>query len=614
MADETNPTSNNQNPPNQGFVTKQVETPVYAVDPTTTSAGGFKGFYKANKIYFWAIFIGVIIISALAYFAFKQAPQVVLTEANIQIDVQVPAQVPSGSEAVYTITLKNQDSQKLVGAELELAYPDGMVFISSGPSSFQPENLSSTLFPVPDLLPGQNTPLFLKVKVSGNVSDQKTLNIKLHYKYANFNSEFIKQQLATVTLAASAVLIELQGPATTNNAQLVIYSIKYQNSSDADLKSSRVKMQYPEGFVFASATPAPSLGTDTWDLGSLAKGAEGNIQVQGTFSANNPGESKTALASFLILGNDGQFFIQNTSSFITAIASLPLLVSQELDSDNPSGIINPGDELTFRVRYQNNAGVVANGVNISVSLDSKIVDLSSIRAEAGQINNNSVTWNAATVPQLERLAPNDAGQLSFSLKINNPATKDSSKNLSLVSSVKIKSDEYDSYFPGNQLTFKVASPSSIGKTLSFVSGQFPPQVGRSTTYKVRLSLNNSSNDFSNGLLTAFIPLPPNSFSNSSVSALEKANTQFDSATGKLSWNVGNLPANTGRFGPARVLEFQLTLNPSAAQANQAPVLVKNIGFTARDIFTLQDVSLNTPDINTNNAAGESGFGNGTVQP
>jgi hypothetical protein len=614
MADEINPAPNNKNSSNQGFVTKQVDSSAYVAAPAVAQPVGFKGFYKANKFYFWAIILGVLIIGTLAYFAFKEVPQAPLKEANVQIEVKVPEQVPSGSEAVYTITLQNKDSQKLVGAELELAYSEGMTFISSGPSSFQPKNLSATLFPVPDLLPGQNTPLFLKLKVTGNVSDRKTLNIKLHYKYANFNSEFIKQESSTVTLTASAVLIELQGPATTNNAQLVIYNIKYQNTSDGDLKSARVKMQYPDGFVFASASPSPSLSTDTWDLGSLAKAAEGEIQVQGTFTANNPGESKTATASFLILGNDGQFFTQNSSSFTTSITSLPLLVSQELDSDNPSGIINPGDSLTVRVRYQNNASLVANGVNITVTLDSKVADLSSLRAEAGQINNNSITWNAATVPQLERLAPNDAGQLSFSVKINNPATKDSSKNLTLVSDVKIKSDEYDSFLPGNQLTLKVSSPAAISKALSFVSGQFPPQVGRSTTYKVRLTLSNSSNDFSNGSLTAFIPLPPGGFLSSSITPAESSKVQFDPSTGKLTWNVGNLPANTGRFGPARILEFQLMLNPSASQANQVPTLVKNINFTARDIFTLQDISLSATDITTDHAGGENSFGNGTVQP
>ena len=608
------------NPKDQPFVRKTVETPILApsireqISPTanfSSSEGGLRGFYRANKLYFWAIFAGVLIISVLAFFAFRKSAPATITEAKVSINVEVSETVPSGSEAVYKITVKNDDSQKLVNLQLELAYPEGMAYQSSSPSA---ENLSGSLFMVPQLIFGQNVAIFVKTKVTGNVGDKKTLNIKLHYKYANFNSEFIKQYSSTIMLTASDVAIELDGPASTNNAQLVVYTVKYQNNSEQELKSARVKMDYPDGFIFASATPAPSLGADTWDIGALAKAASGNIQIQGTFTATSPGESKTASAEFLILGNDGQFFIQNSSNFVTAISSLPLLVSQELSQSNSKGVINPGDSLSFSITYQNNASVVANGVNIAVSLDSKIVDLSSINAQGGQVNNNVLTWNAATVPQLENLAPNESGKLSFNLRINNPATKDSSKNLTLVSNIKIKSNEYDSFFPGSPLSLKVSSPASVNGSLSFVSGQLPPQVGRPTTYKVKLTLINSGNDFNSGVLTAFIPLTAGSFLDSTVTPGEKTAVQFDASTGKLTWNTGSVPAYAGRFGPGRILEFQITLNPSAVQAQTSPVLVKSISFTAKDSFTLEEISLTTQDITTRSLQGENGGSNSTVQP
>ena len=269
-------------------------------------------------------------------------------------------------------------------------------------------------------------------------------------------------------------------------------------------------------------------------------------------------------------------------------------------------------DLTFRIRYQNNGSTVASGVNIAVTLDSRVVDLGSLRAEGGQINNNTITWNASSVQNLENLAPNESGQLSFSLQINNPAVKDSSKNLTLVSNIKIKSSEANDFYPGNTLSLKVSSPSKIESDLSFVSGQLPPKVGLSSVYKVKLALSNSTNDYSNGVLSAFLPLGPGAFVSGSVSPAEASNVQFDSSTGKLTWNVGSLPANTGRFAQPKTLEFQIKLSPSAAQANQAPVLVKTIGFTAQDVFTGQDISISGDNISTNDLSG-SGYGNGTVQ-
>jgi hypothetical protein len=611
--DETKPIDPSQNPQ---FVKKVVETPILdsdlrrqitVSDGESSEGGGFRAFYRANKFYFLAIFVGILVIGALAYFAFKKSPATAPKDANVNISVDVPGSVQSGGEAVYKITVLNNDSQKLVSMQLELTYPDGEIYENSSPPA---QNISGTLFTVPDLIPGQNVMVTVIAKVTGNVNDKKTLSLKLHYQYPNFSLQFVKDQTSTITLLASNVLIELNGPVTTNNAQLVVYTVKYQNNSGADMPNTQIRMVYPDGFSFAQATPPPDLGTDTWNIGKLANSGEGNIQIQGTFSSINPGESKTAQAEFLI-GQDGQYSVQNTSSFVTAISSLPLLVTQSLQQANSNNVINPGDTLNFTVHYQNNASTVATGVNIQLTLDSKAVDLSSLRVQGGQVNNNTILWNASGVPQLQSLSPSQSGDLSYSVKINNPAVKDSSKNLSLVLSVQIQSNEYSSAFPGGQLNLKISSPSAINTVLSFVSGQLPPQVGKTTIYKVRLALSNSSNDFSNGSLSAFIP---SGFVLSSVARAESGNVQFDNSTNKLTWNVGSLPAYTGRFSQPRVLEFQVTLNPPSSQVNQSPTLVNTINFTANDLFTSQAVNISADDITTSDVAGTNGFGNGQVIP
>jgi hypothetical protein len=613
--DETKPVVPEQ--PSSQFIKKTVETPILdsdvrrqitVSDGQSSESGGFGAFYRDNKYYFLAILVGVIVIFLLAYFAFKKSPVTAPKDANVSISVDVPGSVPSGGEAVYKITAQNNDTQKLVSIQLELTYPDGETYENSSPSA---QNISGTLYTVPDLIPGQNATVMVKAKVTGNVNDQKSLGIKLHYQYSNFSSQFEKDQSSTITLLASNVQVELDGPSSTNNAQLVLYTVKYQNNSGADIANTQIKMIYPDGFSFAQATPPPDLGSDTWNIGTLANNGQGTIQIQGTFNSANSGESKTAQAEFLILGQDGQYSIQNSSSFVTAISSLPLLVTQSLEQANSNGVIKPGDTLNFTVHYQNNASTVATGVNIQVTLNSKAVDLSSIKTQGGQVNNNTILWNASGVPQLQSLTPSQSGDVSFSVKINNPAVKDSSKNLSLVSSIQIQSSEYTSAFPGAQLTLKISSPSAISTVLSSVSGPLPPQVGSTSVYKVHIALSNSSNDFSNGQLFAFVPT---GFIAGSVTAAESGNVQFDPATNKLTWNVGSLPANTGRFSQPRVLEFQVSLSPSSSQVNQSPTLVKTINFTANDLYTSQAINISADDITTSDISGTNGFGNGQVRP
>jgi len=606
------------------FQNKVVETPILntevreqlhqAPSSETAAGGGFKGFYRANKFYFWAILFGALVIAALSYFAFRKIPAPVVTEANVSVsfEANTPGEVSSGGEMLYYIRVENKDKNNLTKLQLELVYPEGFSYLGSSPG--RALNLSGTLFPVPDLISGQSASIIVKARAIGNVNDQKTLIAKLHYSYNNFNSEFVKQQQFAVRLVASDVVLELLGPKTSNNAQLVLYNIKYQNNSNEDIQNARISLSYPDGFNFSDANPKPDLGSNVWNIGTLLKGAGGNIQIQGNFTSVNPGESKTALAEFQILGSNGSFFVQNSSSFITAIANLPLLVSQSLEPDKGNSVVKPGDTLDFAIKYQNNASTPVAGVNVTVTLDSKALDLSTLRGDSGQVNNNTILWNGAVVPKLQQLQPNESGQLSFSVKVKNPATRDSSKNLTIVSSIKIKSNEYTGAFPGNDLSLKISSPSDISSSLNFLSGSLPPQVNKLTVYKVSLSLTNSSNDYTDATLSAFIPLPAGGFDAASVNAAEKSKVEFDSSTGKLTWNVGSLPAYTGKFSQSRALEFNLKLYPSSAQVSQSPLLVNNISFAAKDSFTGQDINLTGNKITTADITGTDNYSKGTVVP
>ena len=607
---------------NRDFVAKPIEQPILdsslreriapvSSEKANLSSGGLKGFYQTNKIYVWAILIGLIVIAVLAFFAFRPRPKPVAREANVKVEVQAAETAAAGSEVVYKIVVENQDDQKLVNLQLELVYPSGLNFISGSP---KPLNLSGTLFSVPDLISGQNATIFLKARATGNVNDTKQLLARLHYKYSNFNSEFIKEGSNSIRLTASDVILELSGPTSANSAQLINYNVKYKNSSDQEIKNARVQLNYPEGFVFSSATPLPDLSNNVWNIISLASKAEGNVSIAGSFKSVGAGESKTTTAEFLVLGQNADYYTQSSASFTTGISSLPLLATQELASGQETDVVNPGQTLQFDIDYQNNGNTVASGVIILLTLNSKALDLATLRAEGGQVNNNTILWNASTVPKLESLAPSESGQLSFSVQVKNPATRDSSKNLTIVSDIKIKSNEYESYFPGNEWALKIASPATLSSHLDYQDGSLPPQVGKNTIYKVQFSLTNSTNDFSDGILTAFLPLGPSGFVTGSVNSSETGKVEFDSTTGKLTWKVGSLPAHTGKFSQARILEFKVKLNPAASQVDQSPNLVTDIKFQAKDIFTGKEVELKTEDITSADLAGQDGYVNGRVVP
>ncbi len=567
-----------------------------------------KEFYGNNKVYIWAILGAVVLLGVLGYFAFR-SNKTAVKEAKVAIVIDVPETTPSGAELIYKIRVQDQDAQDLSDTELELIYPEDVTYVSSVPPA---KNISGTLFPISEsgqLLAGQSATLFIKTKARGSINDEKKLTVKLRYKFKNLSSEFIKTAEASVRIIASNVALDFSGPDQANNSQLVSYEVKFKNDSDTEITNSRIQLTYPESFSFAAGTPPPDLANNVWNTGTIHPGDSGKIAFQGSFKSALLGQGAEFKAVLQSLDQQGNYFTQAESKFITRISELPLVVTHELATSQAT--VNPGDSLTYQINYKNNATVVASGVTIVVTIDSKAVDLASLSAEGGQINNNTITWNAAGVPNLERLNPSEDGNVRFSFGIKNPPVKDSSKNLEVKTSVKIKANEYSTFLPGNDLALKIETQSELEGSLVHVNGELPPKVGKTSTYQVTLSLKNTTNDIENAVVIAYIPLPAGSFSQNTVTPKESPNVTFEPSTGKLTWKVGTLIAHTGDFNPKRQVSFNLQINPTASQVGSSVTLVKNISFSGKDAFTEKEIKLTIDNIETDDTAG--GYNDGRVR-
>jgi uncharacterized repeat protein (TIGR01451 family) len=576
--------------------------------PRRSLAATLKNFYHLNRYYIWISLLGIAIIGVLGYFALRPQPTT-LNAARLVVAIEPPETIPASGDAIFKVKVDNADTSTLTNVAMELVYPSGVTYVTSTP---QANNISGTSFGLPTLAPGQHTVVLLKVHIEGSIDEEKLMRARVRYRYANFSAEFNQDSEATFRLMASNVQLQFEGPASATNSQLTIYKLLYKNSSEVPIAQARIQVTYPIGFVFAAGQPSPDAGNATWNLGTLAPGQEGTITVQGSFRSAQPGQSASLAAALLSIDEQGNPYTQATTQFITTITSLPLVVSQELESTSDTfATARPGDTLRYTLRYQNNATVVARGVNIVASIDSKAVDLTTIRAEGAQINNATITWNASGVQNLESLNPSESGTVSFEVRIKNPAVRDTSKNVTVKTAVKIKSDEYDAYFPGNDLTVTISSIASLEGSIEYASGSLPPKVGTSTTYTVTLTLRNSTNDFDLATLVGFIPLGPGSFDTASVTSREAAGVQFDPSTGKVTWQVGKLAAHTGDFSAPRKLSFTVKLNPTASQAGKTVTLLKNVRFTAHDTFTDEAVDLDIDDLTTGDVGG-SNFGNGQV--
>jgi hypothetical protein len=571
------------------------------------SGNRFKEFYRNNKWYVWASVLGIAIIATLAFFAFRKQTPEPTKDANVSVQIIAEESVPAGGEVIYKVQIENNDASKLEEMNLEMVYEDGISYVSSTPPA---DNLSGSSFPVPDLDSGENVVLMIKTAATGNINEDKKVIARLRYKFSNFNSEFTEETSHTIRLVAADIVLDVTGPENATNVQTANYDIYYRNDSEKDINNARIKVTYPNEFKFTSSNPNSSIDNNIWNISNLERNGTGKITYSGNFIGSRAGQVVAFKVEFLALDESGKYFTQSSTTYMTTIEAQALSIEQKLMNEAPNGIVNPGESLQFELKFQNNTAIVATGLNLVVNLDSKAIDASTIRAESGLVQGSTLTWNASSVPQLERLNPNESGIVRFSVQIKNPAVKDGSENLQIISKPQIKSNENPTFLSGNDLALKVSSPSSIERSVSAVSGPIPPKVGQTSVVQVNVSLRNSSNDYREGVLVGYIPLGV-TFDKASVPGTDAAAVKFDASTGKLTWTVGQLSAHSGSVLPLRTLKFNVSITPTSNQVNQNIVLFKTLTFTAKDTFTERPISLTAQEINTDNLPGD---GSGRVQP
>lgn len=554
----------------------------------------FKQFYSDNKWYFWAIILGLLIIAGLAAYAFWPRHQERTEAAKVQLSIDSAETVQAGGEIIYKVKVFNQDPSKLVDMNLELVYDDGINYVSSSPKS---ENLTGSNFKVPDLENGQNAVVIIKALAQGNVNDGKKLTARLRYKFDNFNSPFSAEAQHTIKLVAADVVLDLSGASQINNNEDAKYDLFYRNSSNKDIDNTRIQITYPDGFKFSSSEPAPSLGQNIWNTGLLKANQSGKISFSGQFNSSPVGQENIFKVELLALDENSDYFTQSSTTFATTIASKPLSVEVKVNGSG-SNVVSPGATVSVEISYQNNTQTANTGLQLVTQIDSKNIVNGSIKADGGYVQDQTITWNGSSDRSLEQLNPKQSGSLKFQFQVSEQIAEGESVTVKI--SPRIKSNENSTFISGSDLEIKISGSVNLEGNVAHSGGSLPPKVGTSSSFKVKLSLTNGTNDYENGLLVGYVPVGVNIDTNS-LSSAEKNAVKFDSSTGKLTWNVGTLKARAGSGSvPARTLEFTVSTTPSSSQVNKPIILFKSAVYTAKESFTSKPANLTIDSIGTNN--------------
>lgn len=539
---------------------------------------------KEHKLLFSAIVAGIFVLLIFWYFISGSGGKSDPVSNNVILLVKGPEQLASGNEAEYKVIYRNGEDGDMIGVSLDMIYPSNFKFKTATPGA---TTTTGQRFNLPLVKEGAGAEVVIRGQLVGGTGEVKEIKAKLSYKLSNFNSEFSVEQSIKTEILAPKMTMDITGPVEVISGQDVTFTLNYTNVSGNVYDNAAVRLTYPSDFKFTSATPAPNQGNNVWSLGKLPADGAGKIEVTGSFVGTEREEK-------LVVSEIGQLVSGSiaplvNSSAVFKIVKSPLSLTQ---SANPSSFVNLGDNIQFTLAYANEGSIGMTNAVISVSLEGIMLDLNKISASDAVVTGNTLTWKAATYPNLNVVSPNERGTVSFTVPVKQ-SISNSIKNQVIKSSASIYSAEMLKPVRSNDVDLKVQSKVGLSISGDYVSGALPMTVGSPTTFSVTMLVTNLSNDAANTELIASIPLPSSAWNNVIVPDAEKARLSYDANSGKIRWKIGTLPAFTGKYTPALIATFQLTVTPTEADRGQTPTLLKDVGITAKDAFTEQDLKSET---------------------
>lgn len=572
---------------------------------------------RAIKFYLWSIAVLVSMgVAAFIYFY--------LGTRGAEVELHIPFQgtIESGEVITIPFSFKNISQVPLSEVELSIFLPEGAILIEGNVESKPPVRLVRH---VADVAPGEEKREEIRVRLFGQEGQEKTVEATLLYRPENLRAKFSQRASHNFLIERVPLAVFVEVPDTLASGQEAEMVIRYTSHARLAFEDMSVRVSYPPGFKYISATPLPNIGETIWHVGVIKPGLDGEIVIRGIMSGEE-GALETFVAEvglFNLLTKDWQSYSEARKE--TKIAIKPLSVSTLLAGTRDARV-NAGETLTFKVQYRNNTAHLLKNITITarpeevfvgaepevIRQGAALLELATISATQNGVFNastRSIVWAPGGTSALRDLDPGESGTFEFRVSTKpKPVVRTSAEqNLVVRVSAQIKVADVPSELKGTDLThedkvdFKVNSKLLfVAKTVSRNSpipntGPIPPKVGEKTTYTVVWEVRNFTSELQQVEVAAAIP--PNMVWESIVAPAD-ARITYDANSGMVRWRPGSVPAGTGVITPALSVAFQLSLTPAEADINASPLLAQEITFTGKDVFTGFEIKEEAPALTT----------------
>lgn len=564
--------------------------------------------------------IVAIFIATFAYFVLNGNQTPVGEFSSVSVRLEAPDTLAKGSPGDWKITIENRENTALNNVQVELNFDRSFEF--SRAISPSPDRNTGDRYTIARLDPaGQG--IFQAVIqfqgiTKGNIDEEILMQGQVSYTpEALIRAEAqgrLPQGVSTrktipltptktrTTAARINILMNATNESVPNNSQAE-FTIKFQNTSEREIRDLRILMNYPQGFTytsselrqdnFSAAKNNPDDGNNIWNVQSLQRLAEQTLVFRGNVTGEN--NVKLAFRVDMQLKNEDNWQTIATTTRDVTITARPLSLSAIIDGKGENSFIEAGETLNFTVNYENQGVNALRNVEVSASVQdpANILDWSSLRFNnadgSGNIDNRTVRWSGSNIPQLNTLGVSVKGSLRFSIKTKPKGeflrTTIPQNQYFLIPQIRGQAQGLQAIEASGQ-TYKAKGDLQFTQDVQLQPAD-TAQTNR-RRYKVTWNLRTEQNQVNQVIVKTRSSLPTRSFDSlfaSIVPDSRKNDLTFNQGSGELIWRVGNVQPYAGISNPVATISFDIIVEINVDTGIAANSLYEAVTITGTDDYT-----------------------------
>ena len=566
-----------------------------------------KSFSASRWVLFGSLSFFLLSAGVAAYFFFGGAN--IVSARKIVIETAGPVTTDAGQEVPLQIIVRNENTTTLSRADLVVHFPEG-----SRSAANPTQEVIRHRESLGDMTPGAKEERIVRAILFGEQGEIKNITISLEYRVPGSNAVFVKEQEYELVIGSSSVRVSIDSFEEVNARQEMEFTIQIASNSDTVLQNVLLIGEYPLGFAYTSAAPAPTFGTNVWRIGTLNPEEQRTIKVRGVVDGQD-GEDRVFrfTAGIQNGGDETRITTPLLSALRTVTIKKPFLGVRLLVSgtDAAEHAASSGRSVNVQIEWANNLPSRIIDTQIEAVLSGNAFDRASVRTTDGSYrsSDHTIIWNERSKSELLSLEPGVRGNVSFSFSVPdftrglNEGIREPFVDITVnVRGRRTSEDAVPEEIRSTAVTRVNVRPdirlSSRGMYFAGPfqnTGPMPPKADTETTYTITWSVTNTTSDVRDVEVSATLPpnvrwVGPISPGGEPVTFLRVGST--------IVWRAGSVPAGSGTTRSPREVSFQVAATPSITDVGNIIDLLRPASLTGVDAFTGDSVTANAGNVTT----------------